>query len=877
MKMQLKDMFVKPIDRDIKGVIKVGQGDDSNVRQELEEYVVTRELQKHFAHFFSSYRNGINGHTDKMGVWISGFFGSGKSHFLKILSYILENRNIDGKQAIDYFIEDKKIEDPAVLADMKLAAGTPTDVILFNIDSKGETGGKDSADAIVSVFLKVFNEMQGFCGTNPHLADLERNLSERGLYQSFKTKFAENYGAEWECSRDTFAFIQDDVTATLAAIGAMTEEAAKNWSAKALLDYNFSIESFAKLVSDYIKKKGGNRHVVFMADEMGQYIGDNPRLILGLQTVTEDLGTNCGGKAWVVVTSQEAIDSITKVRDNEFSKIQGRFDTRLSLSSANVDEVIRKRILAKNETAAATLKTLYENNATVIKNLIVFNDTAEKKLYADSSDFAAVYPFIPYQFNLLGEVLNSIRKRGVAGMNLATGERSMLALFKESAVRVMSEEEGVLVPFNMFYDALEQFLEHSVRGVISRAWANDCLNPHRDESCFDVDVLKTLFMIKYIDKIIPNKENITSLMASHIGDDRIALAGRVQEALGRLCAQMLVQKNADSYIFLTDEEQEINREINNQDVQMPEIIAQVSAMIFDDIYSEKRYKIPRMNNRYSFAFNQFVDDRPHRGNQNNDIGVNILTPYWDGNRDRQVLALSSGQSVVLLLPNDDSFLEEIQATLKIEKYLRVSSASKALTKYEEIKLQKNRELVERKANARIYLKEALSQAAVFADGQELTIAAKDPGTRITEALSRLVGNLYSKLYYIDSAKTADDVRAELKNTGGQQIILDDGQRPNRLALNDLLEFIGRNTMQHTKTSLKTIIDHFAKAPYGFIADDVAWLAACLFRAGDIAFYMNTEQITLQNKSAEEITNCLTKITLAKGSSSTKERKPARES
>ena len=394
--MQLKDMFVKPIDRDIKGVIKVGQGDDSNVRQELEEYVVTRELQKHFAHFFSSYRNGINGHTDKMGVWISGFFGSGKSHFLKILSYILENRNIDGKQAIDYFIEDKKIEDPAVLADMKLAAGTPTDVILFNIDSKGETGGKDSADAIVSVFLKVFNEMQGFCGTNPHLADLERNLSERGLYQSFKTKFAENYGAEWECSRDTFAFIQDDVTATLAAIGAMTEEAAKNWSAKALLDYNFSIESFAKLVSDYIKKKGGNRHVVFMADEMGQYIGDNPRLILGLQTVTEDLGTNCGGKAWVVVTSQEAIDSITKVRDNEFSKIQGRFDTRLSLSSANVDEVIRKRILAKNETAAATLKTLYENNATVIKNLIVFNDTAEKKLYADSSDFAAVYPFIPY-------------------------------------------------------------------------------------------------------------------------------------------------------------------------------------------------------------------------------------------------------------------------------------------------------------------------------------------------------------------------------------------------------------------------------------------------------------------------------------------------
>ena len=151
--MMIKDLFVKPIDRDIKGVIKVGQDDSSNVRQELEEYVVTRELQKHFAEFFSSYKRGILGTTDKMGVWISGFFGSGKSHFLKILSYLLDNREVDGKAAIDYFIDDKKIIDNAVLADRRLAANVPTDVVLFNIDSKGETSGKQSKDAIVSVFL----------------------------------------------------------------------------------------------------------------------------------------------------------------------------------------------------------------------------------------------------------------------------------------------------------------------------------------------------------------------------------------------------------------------------------------------------------------------------------------------------------------------------------------------------------------------------------------------------------------------------------------------------------------------------------------------------------------------------------------------------
>lgn len=209
--MKIKEMFAKKIDREIQGVIIVGQGEDANVSQELEEYVVTRELQKHFADFYAAYKKGIVGTTPKMGVWISGFFGSGKSHFLKILSYLLENRQVGERKALDYFVEDKKIVDPIVLADMKLAADTPTDVILFNIDSKSETNGKQNKDAIVNVFLKVFNQMQGFCGSIPHVADLERRLSEEGRYTEFTDTFEEEYGEPWEDSRQDFDFIQDSV------------------------------------------------------------------------------------------------------------------------------------------------------------------------------------------------------------------------------------------------------------------------------------------------------------------------------------------------------------------------------------------------------------------------------------------------------------------------------------------------------------------------------------------------------------------------------------------------------------------------------------------------------------------------------------------
>ena len=101
------------------------------------------------SYIFAAYKKGIQGTTPKMGVWISGFFGSGKSHFLKILSYLLQNKQVGDKHAIDYFIEDQKITNQMVLADMQLAANTPSDVILFNIDSKSDSNGKENKDAIV--------------------------------------------------------------------------------------------------------------------------------------------------------------------------------------------------------------------------------------------------------------------------------------------------------------------------------------------------------------------------------------------------------------------------------------------------------------------------------------------------------------------------------------------------------------------------------------------------------------------------------------------------------------------------------------------------------------------------------------------------------
>ena len=858
--MLVKDMFEKKIDRDIQGVIIVGQGEDTNVRQELEEYVVTRELQKHFADFFSAYKKGILGTTPKMGVWISGFFGSGKSHFLKILSYLLENKQVDNRHALDFFVEDQKIMDPMVLADMRLAAETPTDVVLFNIDSKSDTGSKQNKDAIVNVFLRVFNEMQGFCGSIPQLADLEQQLTEVGRMDEFKEAFEDEYGKPWIENRHKFDFIQDTVVDVLVDMDFMSEPAARNWCEKASEPYQISIEDFARRVRAYIDGKGNNHHVVFLVDEIGQYIGEDSKLMLNLQTVTEELGKECKGKAWVIVTSQQDIDSVTKVKGNDFSKIQGRFDTRLSLSSANVDAVIKKRILDKKDTAAQTLRLLYGQKATIIKNLIVFNDGVEKKLYANAEDFSEVYPFVPYQFNLLASVLTSIRTHGASGKHLSEGERSMLALFKESAAYLKDEEIGVLVPFHLFYDALENFLDHSHRGVIIRAYDNTKINPeHKVSNVFAINVLKTLFMIKYILEVEANIENITSLMISSIDDDRIELKGRVEDALRVLEQQMLVQKNGSIYVFLTDEEQEINREINNQNVEMSEVINKVSEMIFEDIFTDKRYRYPVFNGRYSFGFNQAVDDRPYKSNQNYDIGLRILTPWYEGGCDDATLRMMSGQGreVIVMLPNDAAFLDEIRVYLKIEKYLRLNTSSQ-LTKYETIKEAKRVEMRDRNNNAKLYLTESLKESVIYVNADVIKTKAKEVNGRMNEAIGRLMQTVYHKLSYIDTAFSEADIRKMFRTSNQITLDLKGGTEANVHALDDVLSFIAGNSRIHMKTSMKTLMDRFMKAPYGFIEDDVEWLVARLFKRGDLAFTVNGASVSQVNKTDEELISFITK-------------------
>ena len=858
--MTIKDMFYKEIDRDIKGVIKVGQADDENIFQELDEYVVTSELEKYMDRFFTAYKRGAQSHTDKMGVWISGFFGSGKSHFLKILSYILSNKVVQDNKgtprtASSFFLEGVKVENGSLKKkiDEVSSWSNDVDVILFNIDSKSATDSKMNKDAIKDVFMKVFNDYLGYCGSIPFLADFERKLDTDGKYEEFKKKFQEINGASWTEAREDFYFIQDEIIESVVDLGIMSESEAKNWAENAQNAYSLSVDKFAEYVRKYCESKGKNHHVLFLVDEIGQYIADDSKLMLNLQTVTEDLGTACKGSAWIIVTSQQDIDSITKTMGEDFSKIQGRFDTRIALSSANVDEVIRKRILYKKDTASAILRDLYGSHEFDIKGNITFSEgTPEMPLYADADDFAEVYPFIPYQFKLLGNVLTSVRQYSSSGKHLADGERSMLALFKEAAQKYEHEREGVLVPFNAFYSALDDFIDHTYRIVITQASRNTRLNN------FDVELLKVLFMIKHVNNFSKNLENITTLMISDINEDRLTLGKKAEASLRVLCDEMLVQKNGNEYIFLTNEEREAENAIRGINIDPTETVNYVAQVAFEEIIVMTNNKY-RYSNRYQFSFNQKIDDRFYKNNQSNRMSLHLLTAY-SGEVDELALSMRAAKekNVIIRLSDDFNYLSETEEMKKIESFLQRPDLI-SLTDYEIICANKRKERNEKAKRIKDYIRMALESADIYVCDGKISTKSKDVTARVNEAFEKLIASEYSKLKDMNTEPTQVDILDILKKNKTQMTLALAGvDEPNSDALKEMVAAIQYAGRMGAKFSIKQAFDKFMDAPYGYIKEDVEFLIATLYKKGQISLKMNSVIYSPVSTSADDAYKYITR-------------------
>jgi hypothetical protein len=851
--MKIKQLFFKPLDRSINGVVKADQDDEVTVFQELDEYVVTNELEKHFRAFFDAYSTALSDPSisNRVGVWISGFFGSGKSHFLKILSYILANRpsiNHTGqsKPAVEYF-DQHKIHDAMIRADIDKAVSTSADVILFNIDSKASVS--DGGNKVLDVFLRVFNEHQGYSGDDPHVAHMERHLAQKGKYQAFKEAYKDASGSEWCDERDAYALNQDEVERALSAALGLSAEAANKWFEESEQKFAVSVEKFCGWVKEYLDTQPADHRLLFLVDEVGQFIGSDTKLMLTLQTITENLGTVCKGRAWIIVTSQADMDAVlgelTSTKANDFSKIAGRFKTRLSLSSSNTDEVIQRRLLSKTPEAEAELRAVYAEKGDILKNQLTFDRSGPTLKNIDGPDsFVANYPFAPFHFQLVQKVFEEIRKVGASGAHLAYGERSMLDAFQMAALSIGQQNIGALIPMHAFYASVEGFLDTAVKNTIDQASQDPTLN------AVDVELLRTLFMIRYVDLIKGTLDNLVTLSIEQIDQDKLSLRKQIDESIQRLERQSLITRNGDEFLFLTNEERDITRKIKNIDIAANEENKELSNLIFKDLLKDKnKYRYPI--NKMDYSIGRYVDGHTLDGRHECDLRIDIVSPldidYSQYSEAGCINKSTEGNGVGLIkLADHPTFFTELRTWLKTNKYIRLNDDA-SQSDITRILADRGRENQERKRRLRSELEGMLLAAQIYGLGQRLTLSSSSLTTLIDGTCEYLLKNTFTKLDYLRVLQ--DDPYRELAailsvDDIGQIGLGLDGEAGNSQAINEVEQHISLRASGSERILVSDIIERFSQRPYGWPDAEILLILARLAAAGRISFQLSGGTLAL---------------------------------
>ena len=563
---QIKELFKYSVDRNIEGVVKVEDEDLNRVSQELDEYVLTPVLEKFYYEILEKYLACRQTETDKIGIWISGFFGSGKSHFTKILGYILENKRFGEFTASEKFL--RRTEDKLIQANLKAVNNfLPTMVVMFQIKAQEDQLNPESISEII---LRQFHKKLGYSEV-PWIAELEKTLEREGKFTSFKEIIKEDVGKEWADARKDYLFIRGDIARALQRIFPQkyqTTEQAEKGLDDLKAETKLSPDILAGKIIEYLRLKdksndGKPQRLFVLLDEVGQFVAGNDQKLLELQSILEELGRQGKSRVWLVATAQEKLDDVVagmRAKKAEFSKILGRFDTKLDLTSENIDMVIGERVLKKKTDKETILKQTYREFEGSLSSATRFQNPSRPLPVLDEQKFVQSYPFIPYQLKIIQDIFTNIRSKGGGEMHLTGRERSMLAatqgVFIHEPALMKERSIGALVTLDMIYNEIEPELEGDTVRTIKEAKQID-----RTQGELIVATLKTLYLLQNLGYINRSLENITSLMYDNVKTEFSELSKRISSALELLVNARLISKTTEGYKFLTAAEIKLEEKI----------------------------------------------------------------------------------------------------------------------------------------------------------------------------------------------------------------------------------------------------------------------------------------------------------------------------
>ena len=731
------------------------------------------------------------------------------------------------REDVERAFEQKVAGDETLIADLKRSLHTPTRAVLFNIDAKDDKSTRERGSAMIEVFYKVYFEARGLYSKDLGVGALERDLEDRGELARFREAYQEEAGHTWEVGRVNTVFSEALVSKALARLGHQVDQPFRSYREQ----LNLSAEAFAQDGASWLDRQGPHQRIAFFVDEVGQFIGDDSQLMLNLQTITEQLATHCPGRAWVFVTSQEELSGITaqmnERRSTDFSKIQGRFAIKVSLSTEEVTDVIARRLLTKSEQGTEELDTLWQRLGAGFPSMFRFPEGTKKyDNYLTRDSFVAKYPFVDYQFEMFTQAMRGLSDNDLfTGRHSSVGARSLLGVCQQIAQELTDDELGTVESFDRFYDGIAAMLKSDVKDNIGRA-AQD--SHTRDP--FTMSVLKVLLLVRYVDSFHAYPRNIAVLLRRSLDQDATDLEERVGRALHTLADQVYVQRQADgTYAYMTNEEKEVRREISQIIVEPRDVTDLLRADIRRHAgTSVASFVYPGTNRRMGVSL--FVDGRREQAEP---LVISVFTPQSsldeEGIRHESVVrrdTLSLGLDV------SSEILEDVRVFCQTEEYVkRQAGAASGLRK--RIILTHKEDNEQRRRVIGEAVKDALMRASLFVDGQEVkTGTADEPKDVIELGLTRLAQQVYPRIEDAKPLATVKDgqIASFLRDQEDATLDVDPGVDIAQRLASECAQWVEQaRVLNGQNVFVKNAIEYYGQAPFGWDKNAVLAIVATALR------------------------------------------------
>jgi hypothetical protein len=548
----IENLFANDIHRRIEEVIKVDQTTDDILRDEISEYVVTDAIRSHYTNIFDAYRETPNKPHEGIAIWVSGFFGSGKSSFAKMLGLSIENRSVSGVPAGDRFAQragDNKLQVLLKAINEKI----PTHAVIFDVST--DRGIRSGNQSLTEIMYGLFLQSLGYA-KDLDLSELEIALEEKGQLEQFEAEYRRLFNKEWSTEKGKVAFALSEASRVLHSLDSATYPMADSWIKAVKNKADISPGKLAERANDLMKRRRPGQALMFVVDEVGQFVARDVQKMLDLQAVVQSLGVRGRGKHWVVVTSQEKLGELVSGLDDkkiELARLMDRFPLQVHLEPSDISEVTSRRVLSKNAGAQKALGDLFDaHRGRFTEHTRLTADIKLPELTRDS--FIDLYPLLPYQIDLIIQVVSGLRTQGGASKHVGGANRTIIKLAQQllinPAVNLADLPVGAVARLDQVYDLVEGNIGSEVRAKIS-AIAKEL------EHSLAQPVAKVICLLQYVKSVHRTAENIAAALHAGVAADSQFAA--VKDALRQLEAANKVRRGDDGYRIPTPAEDDWER------------------------------------------------------------------------------------------------------------------------------------------------------------------------------------------------------------------------------------------------------------------------------------------------------------------------------